>query len=94
MLRRMLRGVDVNKTLRSLCGAQTGGSLGISSSGGEIGVFLSIIDTSRASGTGVASGKGLRRVERVEDGLGSFFSDDSSLDSEAGDAGGFLEGMS
>lgn len=85
----MLRGVDVNKTLRSFCGVCAGGSLGVSSSGGEIGAFLSIIDTSRTSGTGVAS-RGLRRVERVEGGVVNFFSEISSTDSEPGDGTEFL----
>ena len=92
MLRKMLRGVDVNKRLRSFSGVYAGRVLGVSSSGGEIGASLSIIDTSRASGTGVAAGGPFRRVERVEDGLASFFSDISSADSEAGDAAEFLCG--
>lgn len=92
MLRRMLRGVDVNIMLRSLSGVGAGCSLGVSSSDGEIGAFLSIIDTSRASGTGVATWRGLRRVERVEGGLVNFFSDITSTDSEAGDAAEFLWG--
>lgn len=89
----MLRGVDVNKILRSFSGVGAGGALGVSSSSdGEIGTFLSIIDTSRASGTGVATGGAFRRVARVEDGLVCFFSDISSADSEAGDAAEFLWG--
>jgi hypothetical protein len=93
MLRKILRGVDVNKTLRSFSGVCAGGAPGVSSSDGEIGTFLSIIDTSRASGTGVATtGGAFRRVARVEDGLVSFLSDISSADSEAGDAAEFLWG--
>ena len=85
-LRRMLRGVDVNKILRSFSGVCAGGALGVSSSGGEIGALLSIIDTSRASGAGVSTGARFRRVERIEDGLANFFSDISSADSDAGEA--------
>lgn len=86
----MLRGVDVNMILRSFCGVYAGGSLGVSSSDGEIGAFLSIIDTSRISGTGVTTRGGLRRVERVEGGLVNLFSDITSGDCKAGDAAEFL----
>lgn len=94
MFRKILRGVDVNRTLRSFSGVGTGGALGVSSSDGEIGAFLSIIDTSRTSGRGVATGAGFRRVARVEGGLVNFISDISSDDSEAspGDAIAFLWG--
>lgn len=88
----MLRGVDVNTILRSFCGVCAGCSLGVSSSDGEIGALLSIIDTSRASGTGVATWAMLRRVERVEGELVNFFSDITPADSEAGDAEEFLWG--
>lgn len=68
--------------LGSFSGVATESSLGSSSSGGEIGGFLSIIDTSRTSGAGVASGGEVRRVSRVE-GLVNFFSENPCVESEA-----------
>jgi hypothetical protein len=89
-LRKMLFGVEITMRLVSLFGVGLARiEAEVSSSGGDIGGFLSIIETSRASGTGVASWMGprakLRRVERVVPGLEEFFTIISSVDSEAGD---------